>query len=89
MLRKLPLVAALAGVLALPTAAAAWDGEEGWDHHDEWEHGQRHWEHGDRGYYSGRGHHYGWRRRDWDDDVGYYRRRCWAWNGWQWVWVCN
>ena len=98
MLRKLSLVATLAGALALPTAAAAWDCDNGWEHHGIWEHG-------DRGYYYpyyapwsphyASRHYYGWRRhycwhyRSWDYDTGYYsRRRCWVWNGWQWEWIC-
>ena len=82
MLRKLSLIAALAGALAIPTAGSAWDDDDGWEHHGGWEHGD--WDHG------GWGHPYGW-HRGWGSYGGYgsyYRRRCWAWNGWQWAWAC-
>ena len=84
MLRKLSLIAALAGALAIPTAASAWDDDDGWEHHGGWGYGG--WDHGSWRY-GGWGHR-DWGHRGWGGYGGYYHRRCWAWNGWQWAWAC-
>lgn len=78
MFRKISMIAALLGALALPADALA--GPHGW-------HGGGGWHGGHGGWHGGYG---GWRRGGWGyrRGWGYGGNPCWRWWYGRWVWVC-
>lgn len=85
MLRKLTFIAALAGVLAFPTASFA----HGWGHHGGWHHGG--WHHGGWRHGGWHGPHWGWGGGRYWGGVWYPygSGSCWRPGYTGWVWVCG